>query len=100
MGVERASFVVERHGTFRGLWEAWRDAEIQRERIYRRKAEEATVNGRRGEGRSKAVKAELMLAELGKGHRRVGKELSKKVCHLFTDDMYGDGGSDREDAED
>jgi hypothetical protein len=90
MSPERVSFVVERYGTLRGLWEAWREAEIEEERGYRREAEEATVNGRKGKGRSRVVKAELMLAELGKGRRRVGKELSKKVYHLFTDDVYGD----------
>lgn len=91
MSPERASFVVEQYGTLRGLWDAFKLAEDQEEILLRREAEKVRADGKKGKGKSQVPKAELMLAELGKGRRRVGNELSKKVYRLFTDDIYEDG---------
>lgn len=90
MSAERASFVVEEYGTMRGLWEAFRQASIQEELMLRQETEIAAASGKKGKGKSKVPKAEFMLAELGRGRRKIGKELSKKVYHLFTDDTYND----------
>lgn len=94
MTPERVSFVVDQYGTLRGLWEAFREAEAQEEILLRLEAENATNNGKKGKGKSQVPKAELMLAEVGPTYRKIGKELSKKVYRLFTDDVYTDGDSE------
>lgn len=100
MSPERASAVVERYGTLRSLWESFRHAVIEEAtQLAAESAGAATSISNRGQvnpaqragGRKKktqAVKAELMLAELGHGRRRIGPELSKRVFHLFVDIVY------------
>lgn len=94
MSAERVSFVVDEYGTIRALWEAFRQARIEEERMIMAEAEERVAhignsNGTRPK-KSDIVKAELLLADLGKGRRRIGKELSSKIYDLFMKDQYDD----------
>lgn len=94
MSAERVSFVVEEYGTIRALWEAFRQARMDEERaILAEAAERIALVGHSNKGKSKKsdiVKAELLLADLGKGRRRIGKELSSKIYDLFMKDQYDD----------
>jgi hypothetical protein len=84
--------VVERYSTLRGLWEAFKGAE-RRERIMgsgKVEGRELNTANKRGKGRpkkSRVERAESMLKVLGKGRRRIAKELSAKINRLFTDDL-------------
>lgn len=95
MSPERVAAVVERYGTIRSLWESFRHSMMEEAlQIAAAATEDNTrnaVSSQRAKGKKQAsqiVKAELMLAELGHGRRRIGPELSKRVFNLFTDVVY------------
>lgn len=99
MSPERVAAVVERYGTLRSLWESFRHAIIEEAtQLAAESGAAASISNRgranpaqRAGGKKKktqVVKAELMLAELGHGRRRIGPELSKRVFHLFVDVVY------------
>jgi hypothetical protein len=95
MSPEKASLVVERYGTLRYLWEAFRQAELEGRMSIQVSQSSMTVGisslvKQRKKFTTATQPAELLLTGLGKGRRKIGDSLSKKVYHLFMDDIYRD----------
>ncbi|PVF97827.1 hypothetical protein CPB86DRAFT_785467, partial [Serendipita vermifera] len=95
MSPEKASVVVDTYGTLRHLWEAFRQAELETRMsihgTWPSMAEDTPNSVNITQQRKKtSQRPELLLADLGKGRRRIGDSLSRKVYHLFMDDVYKD----------
>ncbi|KAJ7636918.1 hypothetical protein FB45DRAFT_1025012 [Roridomyces roridus] len=97
MSPEKVGAVIERWGTPRELWEAFRDAQKEEDRLRRIEAAEQEAAARgpaKGKGRKKKSSVpELMLQGVGGaegGMRAIGPTLSTKLYELFMAMEYAD----------
>ncbi|KAJ7636921.1 hypothetical protein FB45DRAFT_907731 [Roridomyces roridus] len=99
MSPEKVGAVIERWGTPRELWEAFRDAQKEEDKARRIEAAEQEAAARgpaKGKGRKKksnVLEAQLMLQGVGGaegGMRAIGPTLSMKLYELFMAMEYDD----------